>query len=614
MSFLAQSAAAPSPVSPRRRRQRYPQRLSTDTTASISSLPAYSAPLRPTPSNWPTEVTPTDQPPDYPQSAEEADTEDIDSKQSISRLRVARPQQQHTRRIRQHRRGVSSLSISSSPSVDDLLKRSVVALELSTNALLQSISTTSTLSAITSDEHPSHHKMLDKQPSPSTDSFLNQGNQPHRQPWMDDFNDILKRVDGLLIPPGNNDDDTHAVSRSLPTGTSVIPRRGKIERLYSTLTTSSELDLTQPYSSRAPRALTQYVSIESNFGNTVDATANDESIFLPSTLGLRAASQIRQFCQSPPRPSSRPHPIHKSRSIDSSSSTFVSRPSFPARQSSESPSRRQNGRRYSAGSADTSTTITSGFKGVPLSTTTTRSSSSRTSTITSFSEIPPPVPFPPPVRAMTPPTEESTPISSSEDDKPLRALQSLRKILDDSPLSKDRYSAPSPPPPSKLKLMPRTPAVVPSSGTSMATASVYRLFTRNSHHASSSTSRPKSSLKKSPVVGTQSGIPSPVDSRQSSRPSTPRQVTFAELPAEFPGRPRSTKMKNKKKAKGKSDEKEESGWLSWFTPSFGIGGSSGSAVGGTAYEERMEDKMMRGWGRSTTSTPGGVASAEDWLV
>lgn len=626
MSFLPPSVVVTSPpVSPHRRRHR-PARLSTDTTtSSISSLPAYSAPLRPpTHSNWPSEDTPTDQPPDYPQSAEEADTEDIDIKPLVSRLRLARshqqPQQhQPTRRTRQHRRALSSLSIPPTSSLDNLLERSVVALELSTNALLQSINTTSTLSAATSDEHPpsATSKMLDRQPSLLKDSLPH--NHHLHKPWGDDFKDILKRVDGLLLPTDN--DDT-PISRSLPTSTSLLPsRKCNQRRLYSNLTTASELDLTYSSSARAPRALTQYVCVESNLGTTIDATANSDSIFLSSTMGLRAASQIRQFTWNPTQIPQAP-PIHKTSSIDSSSTSnsaldFLS--NLASRHSSQSPSRR-NGRRHSAGSADTSITITSNFRGVPLSTSTTRSSSSRTSTTTSFTEMPPPAPIPPPVRAMTPPTEESTPISSSsEEDQPLRVLQSLRKILDDSPDPKGKRAASPMPQPEKLKFMPRTPAVVPSSGTSMATASVYRLFTRNSHHTSSSTSRPKSSLKKksSSAISTEPGTPTtPGDSRTPSRPSTPRQVTFAELPAEFPGRPRSSKTKNKsKKSKARSDEKEESRWLRWFAPSLGIGPSSGSTSGGgMAYEERIEDKMMRGWGRGVASTPGGMSGAEDWLV
>ncbi|GJJ07318.1 hypothetical protein Clacol_001519 [Clathrus columnatus] len=622
MSFIPPSVVVTSPpVSPHRRRHRHPpSRLSTDTTASISSLPAYSAPLRPSQTNWPTsyssEDPPTDQPPDYPQSAEEADTEDIDFKHFVSRLRLTRPQhqqQQQTRRIR-HRRATSnsSLSLPLSPSVDDLLERSVVALELSTNALLQSIDTTSTLSALTSDET----RMLDRRPSPLKDSFHH-----HHQPWVDGFNDILKRVDNLL-PPGNEDDAP--ICRSLPTTTSIIPSRRNKDRLYPGLTTSSEVDLTHSSSARAPRALTQYVSVESNLGLTIDATANDDSILLPSTMGLRAASQIRQFTQSPPR-TVPVHPIHKSRSIDlssSSTSAFNVLSNLVAHQSSRSPSRRRS-RRHSAGSTDTTTsTITTGFRGAPLSTTTTRSSSSRTSTAASFSEMPPPAPIPPPVRAMTPPTEESTPISSSEDDQPFRAMQSLRKILDESPDPKGKRPISPAPQPLKLQFMPRTPTVVPSSGTSMATASVYRLFTRNSHHASSTSSRPKSSLKKSPsAISTQPGTPAtPGDSsQQSSHPGTPRQVTFAELPAEFPGRPRSSKIKGKhKKGKGKtkSDEREERRWWNWFTPTLSLGiGPSSTSNSAMAYEERMEDKMMRGWTRSAASTPGGMAgAADDWLV
>ncbi|KAF8528823.1 hypothetical protein BU17DRAFT_37935 [Hysterangium stoloniferum] len=570
-------------------------RLSTDTT---SSLPAYSAPPRPNQaSNWPTVTTPPlDKPPDYPQSAEEADREEDD----FVPLRL--PRNPVHRRLRHRRTSSTSSSVSSvnlippSPSVDDLLKRSVVALELSTNALLQSMQTQSSISAIANDQIL--ERSLDRQ-TRMLDLRL-RGNTAAHDGWMEDLDDVMKSVDGLFLDPSDA-----AISRSLPDRTShMVPYRPELPKSPSDsphfhLTTSSEVDLRDTL--RAPRALTQYVSVESNFGNASEASANPDSIFLPSTLGLRSPAKVQTFTTgSPPQrcirktvsspgpdfPNTSTTPAYNMLSHLASGQSSRSPSSTGTPSTSDSRSRRSV-RRYSAGSAD------SNLSKRPQS-------QSRGSSSTS-TDTPPP----PPVRAMTPPMEESTPSSSdssSEDNKvkAFRAMQSLRKILDDAPPPPDPKGKRRAVPP-RRGFQPRTPPVAPSAGESTATASVYRLFTRSSHHHASS-SRPKqSSLKrKSPRLLTPVLPDTP---SASSGHSTPRQVSFAELPADHPGRPRN-KNKGRRKS-GKEKEKEDKGWMSWFTAP---GTAMGSAAG--AYEERMEDKMMRGWGRPPT----GGGATEDWMM
>ncbi|KIJ37346.1 hypothetical protein M422DRAFT_50419 [Sphaerobolus stellatus SS14] len=204
---------------------------------------------------------------------------------------------------------------------------------------------------------------------------------------------------------------------------------------------------------------------------------------------------------------------------------------------------------------------------------------------------------------MTPPMEESTPSSSEseQNQQAFRAMQSLRKILDDSADPKGKRPE-SPQKPPKTFFLPRSPSVAPSSGTSMATASVFRLFTKNSHHPSSA--RPKqSSLKKL-------APPDTPTSQRSSAPSTPRTVSFAELPPDFPGRTSSWRDKDKgrrSKGKGKASkepETEETKWWKWLSSPTVLHPNTG------AYEERIEDKMMRGWARPGT----GSSAGDDWMM
>ncbi|KAF8489118.1 hypothetical protein JB92DRAFT_3148131 [Gautieria morchelliformis] len=593
-------AAHPSPRRPPPRRLSA-LRLSTDTT---SSLPAYSSPpsTRPSPhSGWPNKdkSQPLDEPPDYPQSAEEADQED-----DFVPLRLAA-----TRRLRHRRR--DSSSVPSSPSVDDLLERSVVALELSTNALLQSMDTQSRVSAIAND-HVFERSLVRQ--TKMLDLRL-RGTRATHEGWMDDLDDVMHRVNGLF-----DDQVDVPVSRSLPTGSSHIPRRRRHHQLPKSRSetpylhmATSELDVRDTL--RPPRALTQYVSVESTSGEAMEATADLSSIYMPSTTGLRSAAQVQSFTGTDPRP----HGLRKSvsspgpdmystppRSAYNMLSHLASnhsppRAATPASQSSPSVSDSATSRtvrRHSAGSFDSTFTF-------PLRR---PRSTSRGRSSASVDAQTPPLP---PVRAMTPPMEELTPSSSSEscssDHKvhAFRTMQSLRKILDEAPDPKGKRPAAPERPPRRV-FRPRTPAVAPSFGTSTATASVSRLLTRSSHHTSSSHhSRPKqSSLKQS---NPQSLAPTPGTitpaSQRSSTPGTPRQVSFADLPEAHSGR-KGRKGKDKDKGKEKKGQVHEDGgwWSGWFTST---GGSAAAR-----YDERMEDKAMRGWGRPGVG--GGVA--DEWML
>lgn len=292
-------------------------------------------------------------------------------------------------------------------------------------------------------------------------------------------------------------------------------------------------------------------------------------------------------------------------------------------------------------------------------------------------------------RTMTPPVEESS--SSSDSCVAKRTVQSLRKILDEQPqpndqvtafLSGDRLKPP--------KFMPRTPVPVPEAGTSTATASISRLFTKGTHSSSTHAPLPprQSAMKNSKSQSSSSipGTPSPnaeislasttpsvssaisasttssskislpttlsipdmvskvlsvraaaslSASASSSGRSTPnKRISFAELPESYastrPGGAGSSKFKEKhsrRKRKemtsnGKTkddlggDEASKggfsrSGWWLGVVGSGGFGGlSSSSSL--ARQEDRMEDRMTRGWaGRMGVGLFGGL---DEWAV
>ena len=119
---------------------------------SSNTLPKYPLPSR-------DHIVHSDQPPDYPDSAEEAD-EDTDSdlnlvaiphlvSQKLSPRRGKRVSQSHKRRHS------SQLSLQSTdPHLDSLLERSVYALEMSNTLLQSSISTQNSLSSVLALDSP----------------------------------------------------------------------------------------------------------------------------------------------------------------------------------------------------------------------------------------------------------------------------------------------------------------------------------------------------------------------------------------------------------------------------------------------------------------------------
>ncbi|KAG6854447.1 hypothetical protein C0991_006526 [Blastosporella zonata] len=594
-------------------------RLSSDTT---HSLPLYVA------SNN------DDNPPDYPDSAEEADADtDTDDDFSISPPR---------RRRYTHRRQPTLPS--SDPFLDSLLARSVHALEMSNTLLQTSMSTQTALSTIFAD-------------SPADDILENsvrglemriEATDKAQPKWADDLAEISRGVDGLF----SDAEPLPAVSSSLPTSSSPMkhwhPRRpseslGSSPHLHLSL--QGRDDLVSP----PPRAMTQY------------STSSDlNSIYLPSTIGARASSSTTSLALSLHAPLSEPQltdrPVEPATPAYNMLSSFV-RPS-------------------SASASPASTPRTSP---APLRRTTSRSSKGKSNSRspaqtrdTTPKQLLTSLPHPHHLRPMTPPTEES---SSSSDTCPARlTVLSLRKILDEQP--------PPPPPPPRLRapaFLPRTPPPVAEASTSTATASISRLFTKGKHTSSTrAVSPPRQSAMKqpsplhSPITSTPTptpplillsqsaststsalsgpalGIPSLVrnwsgsigqrsgntSSAEGSTPSssgrsTPKRISFAQLPESYAGSRGGSSARFRERDKrrkkggggGKGSEKvggerEEGGWWSgWLGVGMGVsvGGHGNGAYG--KGEERVEERMNRGWGGRM---PGGAAGfgpgMDEWAI
>lgn len=618
-------------------------RLSSDT---VQTLPEYSAPL-----NWNKSSNSaffagdeSDRPPDYPDSeeADAADTEEQAVAYTPQRFQLNSPRRTAPYTRRRKRQSVSVPA--ADPFLDALLERSVHALEMS-NALMQSsISTQCSLSALLSSEVGPDRSLEVRARNLSTRIRLNSG---VHGTWMAHLEEISKGVDGLFdeevsdISPVKSDDS--AISQSLPTSNirdlRHPRRRPSILELNGSCSSASQLQFSFPKRdllvAPAPRALTQYV----------ESTADPGMITLPSTLGLRAstsshsvdwqdhtvvAQQKAQSSRSLPLLSGQvrdvPTPAH------SLLSNIVKRSESATPPPTDTPSPRAFiSRRGSTSTCSTERGSKSSLS--PCSTQRKQSSPDRNckpeSTCRSRSTTPrrPVTPLP---RIMTPPIEELSTASSDSSDHPTgyRTVQSLRKILDEqssstsanSPPQKDSKQSRSP------NFMPVTPAPAPVAGTSTATASISRLFTKGRHSSSTRPPSPPthSSLKvssvpptprSSPSAGSLSdmfgnGVAKVLGNDPPSGVSTPKRISFAELPESYASsRPGASKISEKRKSrsrKRKGKDKEEEEALGWFERLFTVGPMSTSSV---RIDDRMEERMLRGLG----SRPGG-GTLDDWAV
>ncbi|KAG9317337.1 hypothetical protein JVU11DRAFT_1536 [Chiua virens] len=631
------------PITPTTHRRRFStSKLSSE---AVQTLPAYSSP----PDRGKAFGSPplieveSDRPPDYPETADEADAD------------TEGEQEEHADFVKHHlihpfsrrsppyvRRRKRIPAAASDPFLDTLLERSVHALEMS-NALLRStISTHSTLSTLVSSEDESDRVLEVRARNLST--RIRASNGVH-ETWMEHLEEISEGVDKLFGEEGRSlpvsRSNERAVSRSLPTTT--IPdfrhrRRPSILELHRP--PNSHLQYSHPTRdilvAPAPRALTQYV----------ESISDPRLVSLPSTLGLRVSgsshpvrsrdsvSAHRRETHPPPTagvfPEIRPEGttpayhllsslVKRSGSLSPPSSVRVLR--TLDRCASASPTGTVRGSKPSFSPSFPRATYTSpnGSRSVNQA----RTSGSRSAI---------------PWRTCTPPLstmptdEEHSPSSSDSSDHPTgyRTVQSLRKILDNHPSStsvntlqrKDPKARGAP------TFLPFTPPPAPIQGTSTATASISRLYTKGRHSMSTRPPSPPahSSLKvrsgpptPSPSPSTRSlsevfgnGVARVMGSTPSSGVSTPKRISFAELPESYSGsRPGTSKLRERKsrrksKQRKGNDGEEEEGWLKAF---LGGGLSSGGPSSIGTREERMEERMARGWG----SRPG-YGTLDDWAI
>ena len=577
---------------PRRthRRRTSALRLSSDTTAT---LPEYIAV-----GSWHREDgLHSDKPPDYPDSAEEAD-EDTDAEGDPSPIFVPPPPPHprsppRPRKFIPHRRKKPQVSLSdpNDPFLDSLLARSVHALEMSNTLLQSSMATQSSLSNIFTADSPMDYTLETRARELSMRIQKAEGT---RSTWADELEEISRGVDGLFEDEGGGSKirgragpssfSESNISRSLPVPIS-LPRVSAERRKH---------DLRNEV---APMALTSPLGL-----------LTGSCTHLPlegSQLDFRGLPSSPRLTDQPIEPSTPAYNMLASL-MNKTPSSYPSTPSRPF----------LPGRRHSHDDPPQQRPQLSPFRSRKPP------ERARTSPVISTASLTPKqILTSLPHRPMTPPSEESSGLSDACPAK--LTVQSLRKILDDQP-------APSPPhrlrPPAFL---PRTPATTAEASTSTTTASVSRLFTKSKHSSSTRPQSPPrhSALKHpSPAMSPSPSIsPSPsvstfpeflgvgawgggggsgnVSSASGSGRSTPKRISFAELPESY-ARSKSAESssmfrdmqhkkrnRNRRKGKGKYEESGESegdvGWWSgWFV-------GAGAAL---RQEEKMDDRMVRHWG------------------
>ncbi|KAI0053664.1 hypothetical protein FA95DRAFT_469440 [Auriscalpium vulgare] len=634
------------PPSPRRsHRKRFSAlTLSSDTT---STLPVYSS--------WRIDDVPEDQPPDYPESADEGDADtDSDTADTLPPLSPTRSRRHLSSHRRRHSSASPIASTSTDPYLDSLLARSVHALELS-NALLQSsMSTQTSLSAVLAADGPTTESGLEAR-AQDLSARIRTNSGVHRG-WMDDLNLIAEQAIG----------DEGPVSRSLPVPPSPLQMRRSHAHTHSSMDlrtvaaiedgSEPQLALAQAWPrarlvAPAPRALTQYI----------ESTEDPEFILLPSTLGVRSATSSHfspEISGPSPRqspPPTQPTPSEPSTPAYNLLSSFIPRrastSSNGSRLSLSSRSRSRPKRRASSGSGGpsdrasrTPSTIGRSRTPTPVSSLPSQNmqpGSPRARRKRPSSSPPAPLHLSPhlsphrPIattRPLTPPTENllpsssgSSPSSSPSDSRPnpVLTLQALRKILDDAPppASPQISRTASEPPPTVRKpaFQPRTPRPPPTLGTSTATASISRLFSpKHVHlHGASSRATPRHSVLKSGLP-TSDGLvpPSPAFSSGGSGASTPKRISFAELPESYAGvssgrgfeKKRARKGKGKGKGRDSEDDEPRGWWRTWFA-------AGPTLHAGVGPEEGIGKERERGGGARMVPGRGfGFGAVEEWAV
>ena len=738
--------------------------LSTDTTATLPEYaPAatsvawqHQPPVRVqqhrTPRMYPDfEGTPSDRPPDYPDSADEADEEadsgtgefgdSLPSHPGASAAATPSPRRHfkryasstspgrypncyhphyarhnpnhHAQRPhlpnRRYKSAVVLPAPDDDPYLDSLLARSVHALEMSNTLLQSSISTQTSLSTLLKspvvetgdsklfrdvdgvDQLEERTKGLSRQ----IDVY---GERKDR--WVDDLETIRKDVERLFgdeHEQGPHASAQCAVSSSAPTASS-MPARCAYKRRPSQLELQDSEDRQAArlvYSPRersqlvapTPCAVTQYV---------VASSTDPDSITMLPTLGTRS-SQVK-----PQESTARAYNMLASlvRPAPTSSASTPSSVSSPSVLASLMPKMRRRSNsstaipgREAVGSFDDHRRFESAFPGATADGR--RGRTPRSPLL---------------VRPMTPPTEESAGSSSSSESLIAKqTVMSLRRILEEQATKSETALNASTHRPFRAPVfLPVTPAV-PVAGTSNTTASISRMFTKAIHTSSTRPPSPPrhSSMKNArgsrgmlsasahqPEASTSSSartqeidaigatnsllsvnaakaqlsmLPELVSagiskafrvrangsgSTTSSGQSTPKRISFAELPEGSRAEGRSSRFKEKqaqrrrrKPLNGRGqrdvtvlsgedplDEAWEadsesaagggwwSGWLAGGTAEAGsaLAGMGGSSVGMymSQYEDRMESRLSRSWGSlgRLATAPEFGGGFDEWTV
>jgi len=519
-----------------------------------------------------------DRPPDYPDSAEEADEDTDTDTTNVVYLPhpthanpplaspYLRPQTASPRRSKKFlpthkRRNYSTAQTEpSDPYLDSLLERSVHALEMSNTLLQSSISTQSSLSTILASDSRADNFLEARAVGLSSRIRDTWG---AKATWANDLEEISRDVEGLFMERSENASPTPSPGRRVAHSRHLAEEGGTSCSLPNTSPLSSiprslkgrrpSLDLRQsvdPVSATAtprlhysqqsrsnlvsppPRALTQYVA----------STQDSESIPLPSTIGVRSSDTFHhtsdwkplsnlasasssstnlllnhnQSLTSSLPPQLTDKPLEPTTPAYNMLSSFVYRPSQTNGSSgtatpstSYTPSFRTRRRDSSNASNDSSRsrgTIRRRSSHSPATSHTSsdrkhRSLDRRSSVSSGMTPNRGVSPLPSTIRPMTPTIEIEEQSSSSSSDGPMAKLtvQSLRKILDDQPVTTAASSTSAV---HKLRapaFMPRSPAPLPEASTSTATASISRLFTKGKHSSSTrSASPPRQSAMKRP--------------------------------------------------------------------------------------------------------------------
>jgi len=473
------------------RRKTASLRLSSDSIPP--QLPLYSSPPHTNPAwNRFDQVPPFhDKPPDYPESSEDADADESDQEFPVHKRRQASPQiyvspfqssprktrrlpQQHhspspsltSHRTRHHPRNSNVLqhrATSSDVYLDSLLARSVHALEIS-NTLLQSsfaTNTKSSMTAVLSSDSPVEDSLEQSATGLSKRIMKNKDLQKN---WIDDLEEIGKRVDSLFgeqteTEGGTTRPSPNHISQSLPTSSALPPslaerRRGHNSPSLSPVTPASEGQLNYSnhdrthFISPAPRALTVYIGSDD---------VNPDAIKLPPTLGIRSPPQPAHphlFQSASWSPSPSPSPASSRRTSFSNGQGMETRiRAYDILSSYASPQLGSKKVTRTQSSSSTTSPVRSGSIGQrrtsptrsegPNSPTTPRITRGRSLTPLRTTRLDSRSPSP--ANPLTPTIEEPSNSSSESDTQLNFAVTSLRKIfMDDQALALEREKQLSP--------------------------------------------------------------------------------------------------------------------------------------------------------------------------